>query len=81
VDSQPANVGLIRRPNFWLYLLNTLYLMLGIPLAIGGSLIPGDAAALSSRRDRVSHASSADVHRRRGMTPDVEGDVESRFRP
>src|SRR2546423_1909987 len=30
---------LLRDRNFWLYFINTLYLMLGIPLAIAGSLI------------------------------------------
>ena len=34
-------VALSRDPNFWLYSLNTVYLMLGLPLAIAGSLFLG----------------------------------------
>lgn len=43
---------LLTTPDFWLYLGNTFYLMLGLPFAIAGSL---GAALLLSRADRGRH--------------------------
>ena len=73
---------LLRDGRFWSYLINTLYLMLGLPISIAGSLfLAMSPEPENPRGHRVSHAFlSADVHVRRGADDHVEGTAQSRLR-